>query len=68
MTKPKILVLGAGFYYVNILKQLREGGFYVLSVDINPEAIGKNFSDIFSCIDIKDKISVLDFAVKNKID
>lgn len=64
----KILVLGAGYYYRQIIKQLMEAGFYVLAIDKNPGAPGAKYAHEFESIDIVDKVSVLDFAQKKQID
>ncbi len=64
----RILVLGAGYYYRQIFKQLVEEGFCVLAVDRDHDAPGAKYAHEFETIDIVDKVSVLKFARKKKID
>ncbi len=64
----KILVLGAGYYYRQIINQLVEVGFYVLAIDRDPDAPGAKYTHEFEAIDIIDKVSALKFAREKKID
>lgn len=68
MIMKKILILGAGYYYRQIITQLKEAGFYVLAIDRDHSAPGAQYAHDFEPVDIVDKISVLDFARKKKID
>lgn len=42
-------------------------GFEVIAIDKNPEAVGKEYSDIFYPIDVMDKEKALEAAQKHKI-
>ncbi|QEN03236.1 ATP-grasp domain-containing protein [Thiospirochaeta perfilievii] len=59
-----ILILGAGIMQIPALKKAKEMGLFVLCADGNPDAIGKNYCDVFYPIDIKDKNGLLEVATK----
>ena len=64
----KILVIGAGYLQSFAIRKAKELGFYVLSVDGNPQAMGFQFADKHETIDIVDKEACLCFAKQQKID
>jgi formate-dependent phosphoribosylglycinamide formyltransferase (GAR transformylase) len=64
----KILVLGAGYYYAQVLLKLKQAGFYVMAVDRDPNAPGAKFTHEFQPIDIIDSLTVLQWAKEKKID
>lgn len=58
-----ILVIGAGTHQIPGILKLKEKGYYVIAVDGDPNAEGKNMADEFYHADIKnseDVISLLD--------
>jgi len=63
-----ILLLGAGFYYKNVIKKLVEGGYYLIAVDKDPFAEGQKLAHEFYPIDIIDKDAVLSLALEKRID
>jgi len=66
--KKKILILGAGFYYINVLKEIRKLGYEIYAVDRDINAPGAEYADCFEPIDITDRVKVLEFARRNNID
>lgn len=64
----KILIVGAGYLQSFAIKKAKELGYYVLSVDGNPDAIGFKYSDGYANIDITDTEACLGYAKKEKID
>ena len=64
----KILVLGASFYYVNVINSIKELGYEVFVLDKNPDSYGFKYADKFKVIDICDKEGVYNFSKENKID
>jgi biotin carboxylase len=66
--KPKILMLGAGALHIKTIVKIRNAGFTVLTVDRDPNAPGHEFSDGYSVIDLVDKMGVLNYAKKEKVD
>ena len=63
----KILLLGAGHYYKNVISKLIEGGYYVIAVDKDSTAEGQKIAHEFFPIDIIDKESILALALDKKI-
>ena len=64
----KILIIGAGFLQTFVIKKAKELGYYVLAVDGNENAVGKEFADEFAHINIVDKEACLAYAREKKID
>ncbi|PID28829.1 MAG: hypothetical protein CSB55_03500 [Candidatus Cloacimonadota bacterium] len=64
----KIMILGAGFYYIDIIKNLKRNGYYVIVSDKNPDAPGFEFADEYAVIDIVDKEALYNYAKELKID
>lgn len=64
----KILVIGAGFLQTFVIKKAKELGYYVFSVDGNPNAEGFKYSDDYRCINITDEQACLEFAREKNID
>lgn len=64
----KILIIGAGFLQTFVIKKAKELGYYVLAVDGNENAVGKEFADEFAHINIVDKEACLSFAKEKHID
>lgn len=60
----KLLVLGAGFYYIPIFEKLKRGDFYLIAVDRSADAPGKDYVDEFYPIDISDKHGCLELVKK----
>lgn len=64
----KVLILGVGNAQVDALRYLKETGFETYGLSFCREGRGIEFCDHFEVIDIKDKVKVLAYAKKNKID
>ncbi len=64
----KILIIGAGFLQTFVIKKAKELGYYVLAVDGNENAVGKEFADEFAHINIVDKEACLAYAKEKNID
>lgn len=59
-----IMILGAGIMQIPALKEAKKQGHFVICVDGNPKATGKEYSDIFYPVDLKDKQGLLEVAEK----
>jgi len=68
MPRKKLLILGAGYYYKNIFKEIRELDYYLLTVDRSPDSPGFQLVDEHSVIDIVDREKVLQYAREKQID
>ncbi len=64
----KIIILGAGFYYINVIKNIKKLGYYVITLDKNPNSPGFEFADEYEAIDIFDKEAVYNFSKMKNID
>ncbi len=68
MYSQRLLVLGAGRFYIETIQRLRKYGFTVLCLDKDCNAPGFQFSNDYAVIDISDKESVLNYAKCQKVD
>ena len=64
----KILIIGAGYLQHFLIKKAKEMGYYTLSVDADPNAIGFRFSNKYAVINIVDEDACLKFAMDEHID
>lgn len=64
----KILIIGAGYLQHFLIKKAKEMGYYTLSVDADPNAIGFRFSDKYAVINIVDEDACIKFAMDEHID
>lgn len=64
----KIAVLGASTYNINVYKKLKQGGFYAIAVDGNPNAEAASYADKFIHIDYSDVNTLISFCKEEKID
>lgn len=64
----KLLIIGAGFLQSYVIKKAKDLGYYVLCVDGNPKAVGYKYADEHEVINITDKESCLQYAIKKQID
>lgn len=64
----KILIIGAGYLQHFLIKKAKEMGYYTLSVDADPNAIGFRFSDKYAVINIVDGEACLRFAMDEHVD
>ncbi|EGA90824.1 CarB family protein [Planococcus donghaensis MPA1U2] len=64
----KILVLGSGFLQSFLIKKAKELGYYVLTIDRNPNAVGFKYADYYDVIDIVDQEACLKFALEHDVD
>lgn len=68
MCTKKLLIIGAGFLQVYVIKKAKELGYCVLAVDMDPEAPGRRYADKFGLVNIVDEEAVLAFARENHVD
>ena len=64
----RILIVGAGFLQMFVIKKAKDMGYYTLAVDADPKAPGFAYADKYEVINIVDKEACLAFAKENKID
>ncbi|MCQ2398570.1 MAG: ATP-grasp domain-containing protein [Sphaerochaetaceae bacterium] len=64
----KLMILGARAMQVPCIRQAKEMGFYVIAVDMNPDAIGLQYADEKVIISTLDIPAVVDAAKKIKVD
>lgn len=62
----RILILGAGFMQGIAIRAAKKKGWQVVAVDGNPKAVCAVEADRFEPIDLKDRSSLIDFALKLK--
>ncbi|NBF41444.1 MAG: ATP-grasp domain-containing protein [Spirochaetes bacterium] len=62
MSRYGILVLGAGVMQLPALEAARRNGWYLVVADGNPEALGRELSDAFHVVDLKDMGGLLALA------
>lgn len=63
----KILLLGGSSQQVIAIKKAKELGYYTILCDFLPDNPGQNFADKFYLLSTTDKESILEVAVKEKI-
>lgn len=63
----KILVIGAGFLQIALIKKAKEYGLYTLAIDGNSNAPGFLYADEWKCIDITDEVRCLEYAKEKEI-
>ena len=68
LAMKKLLVIGAGFLQAFVIKKARDLGYYVLAVDGNENAVGKEYAHEFAHINIVDKEACLAYAREKAID
>lgn len=68
IVKNKLLVLGDNLYYSNLIKKLKDLGFYVISIDKNKNAKKTSLSDEFYSIDIKNIERIYKLSTEKNID
>ncbi len=66
MSKPSILILGAGLMQRPSILSAKELGFRTVVIDANPNAECVPLADEFEKIDLKDKDEILNYAKKLK--
>lgn len=64
----KIAVLGASTYNINVYKKLKEGGFFTIAIDGNPNAEAASFANKFVHIDYSDVSSLLSLCKQEGVD
>jgi len=65
----RLLVLGAGFYHVPLLRLLAgEGGFHVIAADRDPQAPGAAVAHAFAPVDIADREGILELCRREAVD
>lgn len=68
MDKKKIMILGASELQLPAIKKAKEMDLFTIVVDMDKNAIGKKYSDVFYPISTLDYINVLKVAQDEKID
>ncbi|MBS6922635.1 MAG: ATP-grasp domain-containing protein [Lachnospiraceae bacterium] len=63
----KILIVGAGFLQVPLIKKAKECGLYTIAVDGDQNAPGFFYADEWECIDITDETQCLEYAKEKEI-
>lgn len=66
--KKNILILGAGLYNINVIKEIKKIGYKVIAIDRDLNAPGFVYADDYSVIDIVNREAVLKYALEMKID
>ena len=64
----RILIIGAGFLQNFVIRKAKQMGYYTLTVDADPSAIGFSHADKFAVINIVDEEACLQFAKEEQID
>lgn len=64
----KIMILGASILQVPAIKRAKDMGLYVISIDMDPKAIGFEFADEHHVLSTIDVDAVLELAKKINID
>jgi biotin carboxylase len=64
----KILILGAGVYQTPLIRRAKERGLYVIAASNRPNDIGIGTADEFIHVDTTDKLRLLGYAEKMRID
>ena len=64
----KILILGAGIEQTIAINEAKKLGYYIVSCDANPNAVGFSISDAYQIIDIQNVDQVLKVARNYEID
>ena len=64
----KVLVIGAGFLQAFVIRKAKEMGYYTLTVDADPEAVGFLDADEHAVINIVDEEACLAYAKEKEID
>ncbi len=64
----KLLIIGAGFLQTFVIKKAKEMGYFVCSVDADPNALGFQFTDHHAAINIIDEKACLEYAKEQQID
>lgn len=64
----KILIIGAGMLQAYVIQRAKDLGYYVIAVDMDPNAPGFQYADEYKVINIVDKESCLKYAIEKDID
>ncbi len=64
----KALVLCGGLPQIELLKNLRRRGITTVLADMNPQAVGRPYADIFSTASAMDPAAVRELAVREQVD
>jgi carbamoyl-phosphate synthase large subunit len=64
----KLIILGAGIMQAPIIRRAKELGHYIITIDRDKNAYGNIFSDCPLEIDTNDYTSIIEVAIKEKID
>ena len=68
MEMKRLLLLGGGFLQTYVIRKARELGYYVLVLDVDPNAVGYQYANEYAVINIVDEESCLEYARRNHID
>lgn len=64
----KVLIIGAGMLQAYVIQKAKEMGYYVLTIDMDSNAIGFQYADEYEVINIVNQEECLQYAKKKKID
>lgn len=64
----KILILGAGEMQVPIIRKVKELGYQSIVCDMDNDAVGKVYADIFLAVSTNDVETIMETATANEID
>ena len=62
------LIIAGGVPQIELIKQLKERGIITILADGSPNAVARQYADIFHCVDIFDIDAVKEIAVREKVD
>lgn len=62
------LIIAGGVPQIELIKQLKERGIVTILADGSPNAVARQYADIFHCVDIFDIDAVKEIAVREKVD
>jgi biotin carboxylase len=68
MNDARLLVLGAGRFHRPVLRRLRQLGAWVVAVDRQPTAPGRDDADLFEAVDLADPEAVIQVGRTHRID
>lgn len=64
----RIFIAGAGFPQLSLLREARELGLFVVSCDMNPDAVGRPLAHGFEPISTRDTSRMAEFARAERVD
>lgn len=68
MQIKKVLIFGAGRYYISCIQAAREAGYITIAIDRDPNAAGASYAHYFEPVDFSDVTATLKVARQYRID